>query len=122
MAWACERSGAGALVDLVTVQKLKADAEKNSYGEVLQHDPTQWEAHCQEWAEIQIVGGDELNQPTQQVAVRRWVARVRFNPSTSAITSLMRAVLPGGEVLNITRAGDPTRDRRWIELELRESP
>jgi head-tail adaptor len=122
MAWACERSGAGALVDLVTVQKLKADAEKNSFGEVLQDDPNQWEAHCQEWAEVQLVGGDEANQPSQQVAIRRWAIRVRLNPSTSAITSLMRAVLPGGEVLNITRAGDPTRERRWIELELRESP
>lgn len=122
MAWKCDRSGAGALVDLVTVQKLKPAATENSYGEVLQHDPAQWEAHCQEWAEVRLVGGDETSQPTQQVAVRRWVARVRFNPSTAAITPLMRAVLPGGEVLYITRAGDPTRDRRWIELELRESP
>jgi head-tail adaptor len=122
MAWACDRHGAGALVDLVTIQKLKPAAATNSYGEVLQYDSNQWEAHCQEWAEIQLAGGDELNQPTQQVAVRRWAARVRFNPSTAAITTLMRAVLPAGEVLYITRAGDPTRDRRWVELELRESP
>lgn len=120
--WNCDRLGAGALRDLITVQKLKTDAATNSYGEVLQYDGDQWETHCTAWAEVQLTGGEESPQPSQQVAVRRWAVRVRHSPETAAITPLMRVVLPEGSTLFIVRAGDPDRMRRWIELELREGP
>lgn len=119
--WACDRRGAGALVDLVEVQKLKADATTNDGGEILQHDNANWETHCTEWAEIQLSGGDESNQPTQQVGIRMWRLRVRWHGDTQAITQLMRVVLPDqSQPLYITWAGDPDRQRRWIEIAAKE--
>lgn len=120
--WRCESLGAGALVDLITVQQLKAAATKNSFGETLQSDNAQWETFTTAWAEIHPTGGEETPQPTQQVAVRRWQLRVRHNPETAAISTLMRVVLPEGEILPITRVSDPNRMRRWIEIDMKEAP
>ena len=92
-------------------------------GQVLELLPDQaatWETHCEAWAEVQPIGGDEVNQPSQQVPVRRWALRLRYFAETLAITPAMRVVLPEGSTLNITRAFDPDRRKRWIEIEAKE--
>jgi len=119
--WACDRQGAGALLDLVTIQRLKSNATVSDLGETLQHENTNWETHCQEWSEVHFLSGDESGQPTQQVALRAWALRVRWHATTLSITSLMRVVLPTGQTLQITGTADPDRLRRWIEISAKET-
>lgn len=118
--WRCEREGSGALRDLVTVEKLLADAATNELGEIDQADDGNWEQQCQAWAEIQLAGGDEVQQPSQQAGIREWRLRVRYNAETATITPLMRVQLPEGGVLFVTWSGDPDRMRRWIEIVAKE--
>lgn len=114
--WACDRRGAGALADLVTIERLKSDAPRNAAGEVEQHSAEAWETWFQDWAEIHQEQGAEVGQPTQQIGLRRWRLRIRNHEDSRAITPLMRITLPDGEILNITWAGDPDRKNVWIEI------
>lgn len=120
MPWRCDREGAGALRDLVIIEKLSAAAPVNDLGEIDQADDDSWEPHGEEWAEVQLAGGGELAQPSQQAGLREWRMRVRYHAGTASITPLMRVRLPEGGVLYITWAGDPDRMRRWIELTAKE--
>lgn len=120
-AWSCDQHGAGALADLVEVQKIKAAADRNAWGELLPDQESTWETHCTAWSEVRLLSGDENNQPTQQVPVRRWALRMRQFAETLAIVPTMRVVMATGEVLNVTWSGDPDRKRRWVEVHATEA-
>lgn len=118
--WRCERDGADALRDPVTIERIKPAATANGMGEVDQDSADSWETYFSPWAEIRPRDGSESGQPTQQVGLQAWALRVRYCSETAAITPLMRVRLADGSLLNVVSVVDPDRRQRWIEIVARE--
>ena len=74
--------------------------------------------YCKRWCRAWVLRGTEEEQ---LIAVLRWIAEMRYDDVTAAITPKMWIVLPGGERLNITAAYDPDGRKRKIEIRAKQN-
>jgi len=104
----------------VTVQQMKADAERDDNNEVDQTDADNWETYCRRRSEFKTRGGSERFASDMIQAGQTHRVYMRRDSTTKGITSQMRMSYDG-RVFNILAAADEDEMRRWMVLDVVEA-
>ncbi len=89
----------------VTIQRPKADLQKDTFGHVDLADASNWDDVLTVWADVLISGSREFTKLGITRAEVTHAIRIRHSTAALPITSVCRVKRQDGSLLNI--AGDP---------------